>query len=216
MGIVKAWAVVTHIHSSNLILDIMSNIKCVSKYPRLELNAKRLTTHQHQLPYTINHCPTCSNYVQLGKSFGKSVGSPSYPGGWGDLACVHADLDAPTVSVLLGATSHVDVVLAIVLALVEDVVDVVGDHGALDAEVVVAVGGAQVDGGVVRAADALALVRRAHITVGASATQILLALNEVLPCLLPVDIVRVLADDLAIAAALEGALADAEGLWLDC
>ena len=148
-------------------------------------------------------------------SFTKSAGSPSYPSGWcsrDGLASVHADLDTPTIGVLLGAAGHLDVVLAIVLALIENVVDVVGDHGALDAEVVLAVGGAQVDGGVVRAADTLALIGRAHVTVGAPPTQVLLALNKILPRLLPVDVVRVLADNLAVAAALEGALADTEGL----
>lgn len=99
------------------------------------------------------------------------------------------------------------------LALVEDVVDVVGDGGALDAEVILAIVGAQVDGGVVGAAHALALVGRAHVAVGALAAQVVLALDEALPRLLPVDVVGVLALDRAIgAAAQEGVVADVESL----
>ena len=106
----------------------------------------------------------------------------------GNLAGVHADLDTPAIGVLLRAAGHLDVVLAVVLALVEDVVDVVRDHGALHAEVVLAVRGAQVHGRVVRAADPLALVRRAHVAVRALPPEVLLALHEVLAGLLAVDV----------------------------
>lgn len=101
------------------------------------------------------------------------------------------------------------------LARIEDVVDVVGDEGAIDAEVVIAVRGAKVDSSVVRAADTLASVVRAHVTVGSSTPKVLLSLHEVLSRLLPVHVVSVLADDLTVRASQEHVVADAERLRLN-
>lgn len=103
-----------------------------------------------------------------------------------------ADLDIPAVRVGLRAASHVHGVLAIGLAGVEDVVDIVSEHGAVDTDDVFARAAAQVDGRGVGAADAGALGSRGVAVVTLS-TQVLLALHKVLARTVAVDQVAALA-----------------------
>ena len=113
------------------------------------------------------------------------------------LAAVPAGLDDPAVRVLLVADGKVDGVQAVLLALVEDVVDVVSEDAAVHVVDVGAAVVAQPDGGVVGARHAAA-VAGGGAALRAQSVQVVLALDEVLALL-------GLADDGA-GAADDGAL----------
>ena len=130
-----------------------------------------------------------------------------------NLARVVANLHAPALRVVLGTGCQLVKVLGVLLALVEDMIDVVGDQTAIDAVVLRVVLAAEEDGAVVGAADsrALACLRVAN---GSLLAQVFLSLDKVFSLRSPVHMVCVLAYDLAVIASTQDAIVAARSQGL--
>lgn len=131
-----------------------------------------------------------------------------------NLARVPAHLDGPPVRVLLVALGVVDGVQARLLALVEDVVDVVAHDAAVEPRQLLPAVVAHPDGRVVGARHPRAFpnVRAACV---AEPVQILLPLDERLALRRAVRHLRTLADDVALWGLLAGDLSWEEIAWLE-